>query len=111
MDEVIREMENSRKVPGVERIRVPGEQSHATWLERSATGVPMNETLSGICSAWRLIWESRVFVQQKQRMSVKSLRSASVSEVAAGRGLAAALIRLDSKKIGGCFLAHRQALQ
>jgi LDH2 family malate/lactate/ureidoglycolate dehydrogenase len=30
---------------GVERIRVPGEQSHATWLERSAIGVPVNETL------------------------------------------------------------------
>ena len=24
---------------------IPGEQSHATWLERSAAGVPMNDTL------------------------------------------------------------------
>ncbi len=45
VDEVIREMRNSKRMPGVERIRVPGEQSHATWLERSAAGIPMNETL------------------------------------------------------------------
>jgi len=45
VDEVIRDMRNSRRMPGVERIRVPGEQSHAIWLERSATGVPMNDTL------------------------------------------------------------------
>jgi LDH2 family malate/lactate/ureidoglycolate dehydrogenase len=30
---------------GVERIRLPGEQSHATWLERRAAGIPMNDTL------------------------------------------------------------------
>src|SRR6266550_5949814 len=29
VDEVIRDMRNSRRMPGVERIRVPGEQSHA----------------------------------------------------------------------------------
>lgn len=45
VDEVIREMRNSRRMPGVERIRVPGEQSHATWLERSAAGVPINDAL------------------------------------------------------------------
>ena len=45
VDQVIREMRNSRKMSGVERIRLPGEQSHATWLERSATGIPMNDTL------------------------------------------------------------------
>ena len=45
VDAVIREMRNSRKMHGVERIRLPGEQSHATWLERSAAGVPMNDTL------------------------------------------------------------------
>ena len=45
VDAVIREMRNSKKMPSVERIRVPGEQSHATWLERSTIGVPMNETL------------------------------------------------------------------
>jgi L-2-hydroxycarboxylate dehydrogenase (NAD+) len=45
VDQVIREMKNSRKMSGVEHIRLPGEQSHATWLERSATGIPMNGTL------------------------------------------------------------------
>ena len=30
---------------GVERIRLPGQQSHATWLERSALGIPLNDTL------------------------------------------------------------------
>lgn len=45
VDEVIREMRDSRKMPGVERIRLPGEQSHATWLERSAAGVPINDIL------------------------------------------------------------------
>src|SRR5215467_1813884 len=45
VDAVIREMRNSKKMPSVERIRVPGVQSHATWLERSTIGVPMNETL------------------------------------------------------------------
>lgn len=45
VDAVIREMRNSKKMPGVERIRVPGEQSHAMSLERNAIGVPMNETL------------------------------------------------------------------
>jgi len=45
VDEVIRQMRNSKRMHGVERIRVPGEQSHTTWLERSAAGVPMNDTL------------------------------------------------------------------
>src|SRR5262245_26925481 len=45
VDEVIREMRNSKKMHGVAQIRVPGEQSHAIWLERSAKGVPMNNTL------------------------------------------------------------------
>jgi L-2-hydroxycarboxylate dehydrogenase (NAD+) len=45
VDQVIREMRNSKKMSGIERIRLPGEQSHATWLERSATGIPMNDTL------------------------------------------------------------------
>src|SRR4029453_3317803 len=45
VDEVIREMRNSKRMPAVERIRLPGEQSHSTWLERSAKGVPMKNTL------------------------------------------------------------------
>ena len=45
IDKVIRQIRNSQRMRAVERIRVPGEQSHATWLERSAAGVPLNETL------------------------------------------------------------------
>ena len=45
VDRVIREMKDSKKMSGVERIRVPGEQSHATFVERSAAGVPLNATL------------------------------------------------------------------
>ena len=45
VDEVVRQMRNSKRMPGVERIKLPGEQSHATWLERSAAGVPMNDML------------------------------------------------------------------
>ncbi len=45
VDQVIREMRNSRKMPGVDQIRLPGEQSHATWLERSALGIPLNDAL------------------------------------------------------------------
>src|SRR5947209_8624482 len=45
VDEVIRQMRNSQRMQGVEHIRVPGEQSHATWFERSNIGVPMNDNL------------------------------------------------------------------
>jgi L-2-hydroxycarboxylate dehydrogenase (NAD+) len=45
IDRAIREMRDSKRMPGVEHIRVPGEQSHATFVERSAAGVPLNETL------------------------------------------------------------------
>ena len=45
VDEVIRDFRNSPRMPGVDHIRLPGEQSHATWLERSALGVPMNDGL------------------------------------------------------------------
>ncbi|HEY2986333.1 MAG TPA: Ldh family oxidoreductase [Candidatus Binatia bacterium] len=45
VDQIIREMRNSKKMPGVERIQVPGEQSHATWRERTALGIPLNDAL------------------------------------------------------------------
>jgi L-2-hydroxycarboxylate dehydrogenase (NAD+) len=45
VDEVIRDFRNSQRMPGVDHIRLPGEQSHATWLERSAAGVPINDAL------------------------------------------------------------------
>ena len=42
---MIRDIRNSRKLPGVERIFLPGEQSHAKLLERRAHGVPMPKAL------------------------------------------------------------------
>jgi L-2-hydroxycarboxylate dehydrogenase (NAD+) len=48
VDEVIRDFRNSQRMPGVEHIRLPGEQSHATWLERGALGVPINDALLNV---------------------------------------------------------------
>jgi LDH2 family malate/lactate/ureidoglycolate dehydrogenase len=45
VDAVIRDIHNSRRLPGVERIFLPGEQSHAKFLERSKNGVPMPKPL------------------------------------------------------------------
>jgi LDH2 family malate/lactate/ureidoglycolate dehydrogenase len=45
VDQVIRDIRNSRKLPGVERIFLPGEQSHAKFLDRRANGVPMPKAL------------------------------------------------------------------
>lgn len=45
VDKVIQAMRNSEKMPGVEKIQLPGEQSHATWLERRSRGIPLNNTL------------------------------------------------------------------
>jgi LDH2 family malate/lactate/ureidoglycolate dehydrogenase len=42
---VIRDIRNSQKLPGIERIWLPGEQSHAKLLDRRAYGVPMPKTL------------------------------------------------------------------
>jgi L-2-hydroxycarboxylate dehydrogenase (NAD+) len=45
VDQVIRDIRNSKRLPGVERIFVPGEQSHAKLLDRRACGVPMPKAL------------------------------------------------------------------
>ena len=45
VDQVVRDMRNSQKLPGVERIYLPGEQSHAKLLDRRARGVPMPKAL------------------------------------------------------------------
>jgi len=47
VDTVIHDLRGAKRMPGVERIRLPGEQSHATFLERSRQGVPLNDTLLG----------------------------------------------------------------
>ncbi|HUC52346.1 MAG TPA: Ldh family oxidoreductase [Xanthobacteraceae bacterium] len=45
VDRIIRDIRNSQKLPGVERIWLPGEQSHAKLLDRRAHGVPMPKSL------------------------------------------------------------------
>jgi L-2-hydroxycarboxylate dehydrogenase (NAD+) len=45
VDRVIRDIRNSRRLPGVERIWLPGEQSHAKLRDRRAHGVPMPKSL------------------------------------------------------------------
>jgi L-2-hydroxycarboxylate dehydrogenase (NAD+) len=45
VDGLIRDIRGSKRLPGVDRIRLPGEQSQATYAERSVAGVPMNQAL------------------------------------------------------------------
>jgi len=45
VDTVIRDLRNSKRMRGVDRIRLPGEQSHATLRERAAQGVPVGPAL------------------------------------------------------------------
>jgi LDH2 family malate/lactate/ureidoglycolate dehydrogenase len=47
VDAVIREMRHSERLPGVDAIRVPGEQSHRQKTERSAHGIPIRPALLG----------------------------------------------------------------
>jgi len=41
VDELARDLRGSRRLPGVDRIFLPGEQSHATRARRAAEGVPI----------------------------------------------------------------------
>jgi LDH2 family malate/lactate/ureidoglycolate dehydrogenase len=45
VDQVIRDIRNSQKLPGVERIWLPGEQSHTKLQDRRAHGVPVPKSL------------------------------------------------------------------
>ena len=45
VDRLVGDIRNSRRLPGVERIWLPGEQSHAKYLDRRAHGVPMPKAL------------------------------------------------------------------
>jgi L-2-hydroxycarboxylate dehydrogenase (NAD+) len=45
IDRVIRDIRNSPRLPSVERIWLPGEQSHAKLQDRRAHGVPMPKAL------------------------------------------------------------------
>src|SRR5258706_6947075 len=41
VDHLIRDIRNSKRLPGVDAIRLPGEQSHAKREERLQSGIPM----------------------------------------------------------------------
>ena len=45
VDRLIGDIRNSRRLPGVERIWLPGEQSHAKLLDRRTHGVPIPKAL------------------------------------------------------------------
>jgi LDH2 family malate/lactate/ureidoglycolate dehydrogenase len=45
VDEVVREMRGSRRLPGVERIWLPGEQSHAKRIAYARDGIPVAPAL------------------------------------------------------------------
>jgi L-2-hydroxycarboxylate dehydrogenase (NAD+) len=45
IDTAIRGIRNSARLPNVERIWLPGEQSHAKLLDRRAHGIPMPKSL------------------------------------------------------------------
>ena len=41
VDALIRDIRNSRRLPGVDRVRLPGEGSHAARADRSKNGIPL----------------------------------------------------------------------
>jgi L-2-hydroxycarboxylate dehydrogenase (NAD+) len=43
VDAVIRDFRTSRKLAGVREIRLPGEQGHKRWIERSRDGIPLRQ--------------------------------------------------------------------
>jgi L-2-hydroxycarboxylate dehydrogenase (NAD+) len=45
VDGFIREIRGSRRMEGVDRIRIPGDHSYATYLDRYANGIPMTSGL------------------------------------------------------------------
>lgn len=44
---ILRDLRNSRKMPGQSRIYTAGEKEHLTYLERKDKGVPVNKKLQG----------------------------------------------------------------
>lgn len=42
---ILRDLRNSKKAPGQERIYTPGEKEYSAWLYRKDKGVPINEAL------------------------------------------------------------------
>ena len=45
VDALVRDFRNSERIPGVERIFVPGERSHATRAARARDGIPIPDAL------------------------------------------------------------------
>ena len=45
VDELVRDIRASKRLPGVDAVRLPGEQSHAKREERSRLGIPLPEPL------------------------------------------------------------------
>ena len=45
VDELVRDIRSSRRLPGVDAIRLPGEQSHAKREERMRLGIPLPDPL------------------------------------------------------------------
>jgi len=43
--DILRELRNSEKAPGAERIYTAGEKEYLVWLERKDKGVPINESV------------------------------------------------------------------
>jgi len=43
--DILRDLRNSKKAPGEERIYTAGEKEHVAWLEREDKGVPVNPVL------------------------------------------------------------------
>ena len=45
VDVMVRTIRESQRLPGVERIWLPGEQSHTKWLDRTKNGIPLPPSL------------------------------------------------------------------
>lgn len=51
--EILRQLRNSKKAPGQERIYTGGEKEYLSWLERKDKGVPLNEAMQKIIKKTR----------------------------------------------------------
>ena len=51
--EILRQLGNSKKAPGRERIYTAGEKEYLAWLERKEKGVPLNEAMQKIIQKTR----------------------------------------------------------
>jgi LDH2 family malate/lactate/ureidoglycolate dehydrogenase len=51
VDALIRDLRASRRLPGVDRIRLPGEGSHAARADRMKNGVPLPAPLAASLAA------------------------------------------------------------